>query len=549
MCKAPFGKYLQKRQRDKAGKGRDQKSGERGEGRQGNKTGNCEDQKAGKEEKIDREIKAEKLAGDEKETISVQSEEDEWGEEEEDEIGKSSRRSSRSTVRVKRDPDCTRYVALSASSGTLSDSCSDRAQSPPPGTYSGVEEKACASPGTPKIYAEMADEPGRYVSARNRERSTVARRGRRSRSTGSNRRSDRATDTRLGERTQTTRWQPNRDTPRRRQGGGRDQCVQIGQSSSPNYVSYRSEYERKNDMRLAGRIDGGRYLDNQDIHTERSRGEGSPYAAMESHSQLRKPERGYRNLADAPTTSIERSPPAIRNNDQVPRASNRRRFPATASLLTKHGLSERNQDKPRINHQKSQSIESSLPYAAIQTDRSLGKRAIEEREGYPPGNKSGVDSGDRGIGGDSPNARNREVRRGRKRGRRCRVSYADAVKTVTCYRANCQRDLEEAEEIWRRLEDPSIGGEGDPLHGFTEKAIWYAKKGKEFIELSKKYGTSKAAQVLRSDARRLGGPVICTTDPEAAFDDAVSNFCRRRKWKPTKRHQGRNGGSISDTSL
>ena len=51
---------------------------------------------------------------------------------------------------------------------------------------------------------------------------------------------------------------------------------------------------------------------------------------------------------------------------------------------------------------------------------------------------------------------------------------------------------------------------------------------KEFIELSKKYGTSKAAQVVRSDSRRIGGPVICAADPAADFERAVSLYARDR---------------------
>ena len=128
------------------------------------------------------------------------------------------------------------------------------------------------------------------------------------------------------------------------------------------------------------------------------------------------------------------------------------------------------------------------------------------------------------------------------------VSFSDAAKTVTLYRANYHRDIEQAEEIWNRLDDPSLSGQEGPLRGRTEKAIWCAKKGKGSIGLSKKYGISKAAQVMRSDSRRVGGPIICATDPEADFENAVSNFGSRRKWQPTLRQKGGNGGSSNDTN-
>ena len=511
--------------------------------------------------KSDREIKEEKMAGDEKDTISVQSEEEGWGREEE--VGKASHRSSKSTVRAKRDPDCTRYVALSASSGTLTDSDIGRAESPPPGTYSGVEEDEYAEPETPDIYGEMAKKSDHIASGRNRSpyrrsrsripalnrttrreeraprrhcesyrriprlpprridtnqtgearlarkrgRSTVARRGRRSRSNDSTRRHDRTRDTRTRERTQTQRCLTNQDTPLRRQDEEGEPCVGMGLSLSPNYAESRIENERKSDMHPAGQIDGRRYLTNQDIHAGRKREEGSSYTGRESSLSRKKSEERYQNQLDAPTTSMESATPAIPNNDHEPCASNRCRFTDTTSSLGKRGLSEKKQSGPRSNWQKSQSIAILPPYAAIPTDRTLEKRAIGKRGGPPPGNKSGVESDDRGVREDSSDARGGEGRQGRKRRRRM-VSYSDAAKTVTCYRANYQRDLEQAEEIWSRLEDPSLGEGDGPLHGCTEKAIWYDKKGKEFTELSRKYESSKAAQVLRSDARRLGGPIM-----------------------------------------
>ena len=87
------------------------------------------------------------------------------------------------------------------------------------------------------------------------------------------------------------------------------------------------------------------------------------------------------------------------------------------------------------------------------------------------------------------------------------------------------------------LDDPSRSGQEDPLRGCTENAIWYAKKGKEFAHLSKKYGISNAAQFMRSDSRRVGCPIICATGPASEFENAVSNFGSRRKWQPTLRQQ------------
>ena len=209
------------------------------------------------------------MAGDEKDTISVQSEEAEW-----EEVGKASRSSIKSTVRAKRDPDCTRYVPLSASSGTLTDSDTGGAESHPPGPYSGVEEDEYAAPETPAIYGEMVKKSANIESGRNRSpyqrsrsripalnhttrreeraprihcesyrrsprppprridtnqtgearlgrkrgRSTLARRRRRSHSNDSPRRYDRTRDTRSRKRTKIQRYLTNRDTPLRRQG-------------------------------------------------------------------------------------------------------------------------------------------------------------------------------------------------------------------------------------------------------------------------------------------------------------------------------------------
>ena len=275
-----------------------------------------------------KKIKEEKVAGDEKDTISVQSEEAEW-----EEVGKASRSSIKSTVRVKCDPNCIRYAPLSASSGTLTDSDTGGAESPPPGLYSGVEEDEYAAPETPAIYGEMVTKSANIESGRNRRpyqrrrshipalnhvarreemvprrhresyrrnpsppprridtnqtgqarlarkggRSTFARGRRRSRSNDSPRRSDRTRDTHSRKRTESQRYLTNQDIPLKRQGEEGESYVERGLSLSPKKAESRVENERKRDMHSGKRIDGRRYLTNQDIHSGRQGAEGSSY--------------------------------------------------------------------------------------------------------------------------------------------------------------------------------------------------------------------------------------------------------------------------------
>ena len=116
-------------------------------------------------------------------------------------------------------------------------------------------------------------------------------------------------------------------------------------------------------------------------------------------------------------------------------------------------------------------------------------------------------------------------RRARKRNR---SPMAGAMKAVRMYREAVDRDLMQAEAIWDRLDDPYRSDGDDPIRGCSKRAVDCARKGKEFIEIAKVFGTSKAAQILRSDTRRKGGTRIQRNDAPAEFDRAVYNSTRLR---------------------
>ena len=102
------------------------------------------------------------------------------------------------------------------------------------------------------------------------------------------------------------------------------------------------------------------------------------------------------------------------------------------------------------------------------------------------------------------------------------------MKAVRMYREAVGRDLMQAEDIWERLDDPYRSDGDDPIRGCSKRAVDCARKGKEFVEIAKEFGTSKAAQIIRSDTRRKGGTLIRRNDAPADFDRAVYNSIRRR---------------------
>ena len=111
---------------------------------------------------------------------------------------------------------------------------------------------------------------------------------------------------------------------------------------------------------------------------------------------------------------------------------------------------------------------------------------------------------------------------------RNRAPMADAMLTVRRYKEKVDRDILGADDIWERLDGPYLRDGDDPLRGCSSRAFDRARKGKEFIGLSKNFGTSKAAQIIRPDARRRNGPLIRRTDAPADFERAVYNSLRRR---------------------
>ena len=115
----------------------------------------------------------------------------------------------------------------------------------------------------------------------------------------------------------------------------------------------------------------------------------------------------------------------------------------------------------------------------------------------------------------------------RTRGKRNRAPMADAMTAVRDYRNALGRDLMQADASWERIDDPYRSDMEDPLRGRSARAVECARKGKEFIAIAKKFGTSKAAQILRSDARRVGGALIRRNEAAEEFDRAISEAVRR----------------------
>ena len=63
------------------------------------------------------------------------------------------------------------------------------------------------------------------------------------------------------------------------------------------------------------------------------------------------------------------------------------------------------------------------------------------------------------------------------------------------------RDIADAQRLWGRLDDHEQSGPGDPLEGFSNAAIEYAKLGREYVKMALETSTTQAWKWWRSQKR------------------------------------------------
>ena len=102
-------------------------------------------------------------------------------------------------------------------------------------------------------------------------------------------------------------------------------------------------------------------------------------------------------------------------------------------------------------------------------------------------------------------------------------------------KALVRRNLEKADQLWKRLELPVHGENKNPLEGVSEEVLRYAKQGKRFIELSLACGTIRAKKRVRDEWKAK-----CYADgidhrlihENTGFEDAVARYRNETKiWR------------------
>ena len=94
-------------------------------------------------------------------------------------------------------------------------------------------------------------------------------------------------------------------------------------------------------------------------------------------------------------------------------------------------------------------------------------------------------------------------------------------------KALVRRNLEKADQLWKRLEYPAHGEGTNPLEGAPDEVLRYDMQGKRFIELSLACGTIRAKNRVRDEwkakcyAEGVGHRLV---HENTGFDDAVARY-------------------------